>query len=166
MLVALEEGGLVGEEGGLRREFLIRRLMDITSSESISGFRPATMSSTRDRILSDRVWGEGDLARRTPRRGGLAGRGGGGDLRVALGIKRLEGALGALVVSHPSPSGSSWMSGTDKKNNTFFTFRYQKKKISLKNLEKIITLTRTENDFIIPARGQSHMGRQSRMIMY
>ena len=130
--VALDEGGLVGEEGDLRREFLILRWMELTSSESISGFRLATMSSRRDRILSDRVWGEGDLARRTPRRGGLAGRGGGGDLRVALGVKRLEGALGALVVSHPSPSGSSWMSGTDKKNNTFFTFRYQKKKFLLK----------------------------------
>ena len=129
--VALNEGGLVGEEGDLRREFLILRLMDITSSVKL-----ATISSTMVLILSDRVWGEGDLARRTPRRGGLAGRGGGGDLRVALGVKRLEGALGALVVSHPSPSGSSWMSGTDKKNNTFFTFRYQKKKISLKNLEK------------------------------
>ena len=115
VLVALEEGGQVGEEGDLRREFLILRLMDITSSESISGFKLAIMSSTRVLILSDRVWGEGDLARRTLRRGGLAGRGGGGDLWVALGVKRLEGALRALVVSHPSPSGSSWMSGTDKK---------------------------------------------------
>ena len=89
--VALDEGGLVGEEGDLRREFLILRLMDITSSESISGFKLATISSTMVLILSDRVWGEGDLARRTPRRGRLAGRGGGGDLRVALGVKLLEG---------------------------------------------------------------------------
>ena len=82
-------------------------------------------------ILSDRVWGKGDLARRTPRRGGLAGRGGGGDLRVALGVKRLEGALGALVVSHlphqVHPGCQELI-----KNNTFFTFRYQKKKFLLK----------------------------------
>lgn len=51
--VALDEGGLVGEEGDLRREFLILRLMDITSSVKL-----ATISSTMVLILSDRVWGK------------------------------------------------------------------------------------------------------------
>ena len=119
-VLAEEEGGhrgLVGGEGLLLRTFLSLRLMAKVSSESISGFRLPTMSSTRDRILTDLVWGEGSLDRRTSRRGGLLGRGGGGD----LGVSSLDLPLGVLVITGPCTSLLSSKSGTDKeKNNTFY----------------------------------------------
>ena len=104
VLAEEEEGGrrgLVGGEGLLLRAFPSLRLMAKVSSESISGFRLPTMSSTRDRILTDLVWGEGSLDRRTPRRGGLLGRGG------DLGVSRLDLPLRVLVIAGPCTSLSS-----------------------------------------------------------
>lgn len=134
-VLAEEEGGrrgLVGGEGLLLRAFLSLRLMAKVSSESISGFRLPTMSSTRDRILTDLVWGEGSLDRRTSRRGGLLGRGGGGDLGVALGVSRLDLPLGVLVIAGPCTSLLPSKSGTDKEKNNTFYIPLPEKKISLK----------------------------------